>query len=142
MILEEKVTRHQNVGLLFLRLGVGSIFIIYGLLNHQIGPDTWPEMGYLLVPYGINISPEICGWTGALLELVGGSLLVLGIFPRLGCFLLLTVSAITLGIHLHNEEAFSLYAGTLQSIVLFVGLMYIGPGKYTLSELLLWKRGR
>ena len=132
--------RGLNLGLLIIRIGVGIEFILHGIIKLQAGSDEWREMGSTLLIYGIHFAPMILGFLAIFPTLVGGTLLILGVFMRTVCFLLLAISAITLGKHITLNDSFLISSHAMESAILFLSLLFIGPGKYTLSEWLLQKR--
>ena len=129
-----------NIGLLILRIGIGLEFVIHGALKWIDGPDEWIEIGRALSIYGINTAPMVFGFLAIFLEIIGGVFLILGIFMRANCFFLLVILSVALGKHISHNDSFFIYSHAMEAVILFLSLLFIGPGKYTIGNWLVTKR--
>ncbi len=129
-----------DIGLLILRIGVGIEFVILGITKLQAGPDRWFELGSTLSIYGVHFAPTTLGFFAMFIELIGGALLILGVFMRTSCFLLLSILAIALGNHINLNGSFFIHSHALETTIIILSLFFIGTGKYTLPEWILYKR--
>jgi putative oxidoreductase len=132
--------KKREFGLLLLRLGIGFFFMVHGLQKIVAGPLLWGELGEILSIYGIKASPVMTGWLLVFLEMSGGLLLASGIFAHFSCLMLLTVTSVSLGMCLSFGLPFADYAHPLESTIILLSLMWIGPGNYTVPDLLLHRR--
>lgn len=141
-MLFHKLDRFRDVGLLVLRLGIGSSFICHGVPKLMGGPELWTGLGGALSALGINFAPTFMGLMAALSESVGGLCLALGLFTRPACFFLLNVMIVALAMHVSQGDPFVKYSHALEAGILFASLLLIGPGRFSLDVLWIRKRGR
>ncbi len=121
----------KNTGYLILRLGVGLIFIKHGYPKIAAGPETWENLGNTLNLIGIDYLPVFFGFMAAITELVGGFLLVLGLFTRLAAaFLLVTMMVATLK-HFLGDGG---YSHALTNAIIFTCILLTGGGRFSLDE--------
>lgn len=126
-------TRYRDTGILLLRIGIGVAFALHGLPKMMGGPPYWQQVGGAMGNLGINFLPSFWGFMAAFAELVGGVLLAIGLFFRPVTFLLAFTMLIALLSHLSRSDEFNGYSHALESMILFVSLYFIGPGKYSLD---------
>lgn len=88
-----------NLGLLAARLAGGAIFIVHGYGKVNGGMEGFTKaLTDLSVPM-----PGAMAWVAALWELVGGALLVAGLFSRMAALGLAGVMLVAIvKVHLHN----------------------------------------
>jgi putative oxidoreductase len=77
-----------DYGLLFIRIGIGVMFLWHGYPKIAGGPDGWKELGESMKYLGINFFPLLWGFLGAMSEFLGALLLIAGFRFRLACFML------------------------------------------------------
>jgi putative oxidoreductase len=83
---------------------------------------------------GLNFAPAIWGFLAALAEFGGGLLLALGLWFRPACLGLLITMIMATVMHLSKGDGFSGYSHALESAFVFLGLLFAGPGRYSLDE--------
>ena len=128
--------RYQDIGLLLLRLGVGIAFILHGWPKLAGGPQHWEQMGQSMQMVGISFAPAFWGFMAGFAEAVGGIMLLLGLFFRPFCVLLLATMLIAIMSHISRGDDFNGYSHALEAAVLFCSLLLIGPGRYSLDSVL------
>lgn len=126
----------HDFGLLFLRVGIGLLFTIHGYPKLTSGPEGWKELGGVMGQMGIHFAPTFWGFMAAAAEAVGGQLLAIGLFWRFTCVLLLGTMMVATISHLLEKADFLTYSHALESSILFASLFFIGPGRYSLDQLL------
>ncbi|OUJ74294.1 DoxX family protein [Hymenobacter crusticola] len=136
MALFENRYRTHDLGLLLLRIGIGIMFSIHGYPKLIGGPEKWAEIGGVMGMFGISASPVAWGFLAAAAEAIGGQLLAFGLFFRLACVLLLGTMIVATAMHLLKGDDFNTYSHALESAFLFLGLLFAGPGKYSVDQLL------
>lgn len=134
MILQ-KLEKQQDLGLLILRMGIGISFMFHGFPKLMGGPEAWTQLGGALGSMGIHFAPTFMGLVASLSEFVGGFLLVIGLFSRTACFFLLNTLIVATVMHLDQGHLFAKYSHPLELSILFLSLIFIGPGKYSLDRL-------
>lgn len=132
--------KYRDLGLLILRLGLGAAFIAHGWPKMMGGVEFWTRMGGMV---GAPFLPAFWGFMGAFAEFGGGILLALGLLTRVAAFLLTINMAVALfAVHLRHGDDFNKYSHALEDGVVFLGLIFIGPGRYSLDYLLTRRTGR
>ena len=134
--------RTHDFGLLLLRVGIGIMFTIHGYPKLVGGPEKWMELGGVMKMLGLNFAPAVWGFLAAIAEAVGGQLIAIGLFFRIACALLVVTMLVATAMHLKSGDAFNAYSHALESLFLFLGLAFIGPGRYSLDQLLFPARRR
>lgn len=130
---EEKLS---DFGKLILRVGLGIVFIAHGQL--KVFVFGLPHAAEVFIGHGLP------GWTvypAAAIELVGGTLLILGIGTRLASPLLFCIAFGAGAVHFGNGWNYTSppNGGWEYGIFLAVvaaAVMLLGPGSMTLSKLI------
>jgi putative oxidoreductase len=133
-MLFQGLDKYRDAGLLFLRVGIGMMFMIHGYPKLSGGPESWEALGGALSELGINFMPTTFGFMAATSEFFGGLLLALGLLTRPACFFLFSTMAMATAMHISKEDPFRIYSHALEAGILFLSLMLIGPGRYSLDE--------
>ncbi|RYU80521.1 DoxX family protein [Hymenobacter persicinus] len=142
MTLFENRYRTHDLGLLLLRIGIGVMFTIHGYPKLMGGPEQWTQVGGAMKSVGINFAPAFWGFLAALAEAVGGQLLALGLFFRLACGLMFGTMLMATLMHLTSGDDFNSYSHALESAILFLSLLFIGPGRLSLDQVMFAPRRR
>ena len=124
------LSRHRDCGILIIRIGIGICFIFHGWPKIHGGPDMWRKVGEMAhMPI-----PTVMGFIGGLIEFGGGILFATGSFFRYVCVLLALQMAVALfAVHLPNHDPFGVYAHPLEDLFVFLGMLFIGPGKFSVD---------
>lgn len=125
--------KYRDIGLLILRIGIGVMFIMHGLPKLIGGPDKWEMLGGTMKFLGVGFAPMAWGFMAALSECGGGLLLALGLFTRPACFALLATMIVATAMHIGKGDPFIAYSHAMEAGILFISLILIGPGKYSLD---------
>jgi putative oxidoreductase len=75
----DKLAKYKKHGLFFLRVALGALLFIHGYLKLSMGV---PALAGFFAQANIPLAP-FSAWFSALVELLGGGLLVLGLWTRL-----------------------------------------------------------
>ena len=131
--------KYRDLGLLILRLGVGIGFLgFHGWGKLSGGPETWANVGGVMEIIGIGFGHTFFGFLAAFAESIGGILLAAGLFFRVATVLLGFTMIMASLSHIVSGRGSPGHA--LKYASLFIGLLFIGPGKYSLDEWILRKR--
>jgi putative oxidoreductase len=122
--------KYRETGLLLMRVGLGVLFII--LIGPVLfaGPSGWAHTGEGIRNLGLHTHHQFWGFLGALIACVGGALMILGLFFRLGVLLVLGITVV----HLLGVGNFHTHLGDIELAVMLVGLLFVGPGKYSVDK--------
>lgn len=137
MALFSKLGNYRNFGLLVIRVGLGIMFIYHGYPKLTGGVKMWEELGSATGYVGIHFLPAMWGLLAALVETVGGVLLILGLGFRLACILLFINMLVAISFHLHQTGPMGGIDGAAHAIeiaVVFAGLLFVGPGTYSVDK--------
>jgi len=124
----------RDFGLLVLRLGIGGMFIFYGWPMLMGGPDMWERLGGATAAIGINFAPTVFGFIAAVTEFGGGICLILGLFLRPVCFLLMITMVVAAAMHMTNGDGIKVASHAIEDGILFFSLIFIGPGQLSLDQ--------
>ncbi|WPU94475.1 DoxX family protein [Mucilaginibacter sabulilitoris] len=128
------LSNYKNLGLLIIRIGLGITFIHYGYPMLTGGVNNWKEVGYSTKYIGIHFLPVVWGFLAAVTETFGGFLLIIGLTFRPVCILLCLTLIIAAFTHLGKGEGFSGAVHAIEDALIFAGLLFVGPGKYSVDK--------
>lgn len=134
MALLGNLGNYKNFGLLIIRIGLGIMFIYHGYPKLMGGVNSWADLGSSMKYVGIHFWPVVWGLLAAVTECFGGFLLIIGLAFRPVCiliFITLVVAALT---HLRTGGGLGDAAHAIEDAVTFAGLIFIGPGKYSVDK--------
>jgi len=125
----------RDIGLLILRLGVGAMFMVHGIPKIIAGPELWGKVGGAMGNFGIHFWPTVWGFLAALSEGGGGLLMILGLFFRPAMALMFITMTVAATHHLTAGDGVQIASHAIEAGTVFLSLIFIGPGKYTLMRL-------
>ncbi len=128
------LSKYKDFGLLFLRIGIGGMFIFHGAPKMFGGPEGWERIGASMASVGIEFVPVFWGFMASFSEFIGGICIILGLFFRPACILLAITMTIAASGHLSRGEGLRRAAHAIENGIVFLSLIFIGPGKYSLDE--------
>jgi len=122
---------HRDLGLLMLRIGIGIAFIAHGYPKLFLGGAEGLAKGLAAagIPGGI-----FAAYLAGMAEFFGGIALMLGIFFRPLTAVLAFNMLVALIYHFSNGDPFVKYSHALESGILFISLIFIGAGEFSLDE--------
>jgi putative oxidoreductase len=124
----------RDLGLLLMRVGIGVAFIVHGSGKMFGGPELWQQLGLNVIPFGITFMPAFWGFMAAFAEFAGGILFVLGFLFRPAALLLLITMVVATYTLYKNGQDFTAYSHPLKMGFVFLGLLFVGAGKYSLDR--------
>jgi putative oxidoreductase len=127
-------SKAQNLGLLIIRIGLGTQFmVVHGFPKLFAGPEKWTQLGGAIGVFGIDFAPAFWGFMAAFAEGIGGLMLIIGLLTRPFSILLTITMTVAAAMHLNAGDA----AGwPIEVGIVFLGLAFTGPGKYSLKNLI------
>ncbi len=133
--------KHRHIGLLILRIGLGCMFLFHGFPKLFGGPEKWEKVGGAMAAFGITFIPAFWGFMAAISESLGGICLILGLFLRPACILMTITMLVATVSHLSRGDGLGGASHAIEVGIVFLSLILIGPGKYSLDEKLNSARG-
>ncbi len=128
------LSKYSDAGLLLFRLGFGLAFLFFhGWGKLMGGPDTWAGVGGALDHIGIGFGHAFFGFLAAFAESIGGLMIAVGLFYRPFCLLLALTMLVASLNHILGEGS---PAHALKNLFVLVGLMPMGPGRYSVDHYL------
>ena len=124
--------RKIHFGLLIVRLGLTAVLFLHALPKLFAGAHSWKNIGTTLSFINPGLPPMMFGFAILLLETLGAVSFVFGYFFRAACALLFVL----FGAYFFNyfKVGFNtLMLWSLGLAVVFLGLIYIGPGRYSIA---------
>lgn len=126
--------KHKDIGLLCLRIGLGTMFILHGAPKMFGGPEAWESVGMAMATFGIKFAPVFWGFCAAFAEFIGGILIILGLFFRVACLLIAITMSVATSMLISKNSGFIGSAQPIEDGIVFLCLILIGPGKFSLDE--------
>ncbi len=112
---------------------MGVMFMLHGGQKLLGGPAVWEGVGGAMGNFGIHFTPKIWGLLAACTEFFGGLLLVMGLLFRPACLLLLGVMVVATTMHIKAGDSFSTVSHPIEAGIVFLSLVLIGPGRFSLD---------
>ncbi|OCX52101.1 DoxX family protein [Mucilaginibacter sp. PPCGB 2223] len=134
MAMLSNLGNYRNFGLLVMRVGLGIMFILHGYPILLGGAEKWAAIGSATKYAGIHFLPTFWGLMAACTETFGGFLLVIGLAFRPVCLLLLCTLIVAALMHFGTGGGLDQAAHAIEDAVVFAGLMFVGPGKYSVDK--------
>ena len=127
------LNKQREIGLLILRVGMGVMFILHGWPKIQGGPANWTELGHSMSHLGVTFAPVFWGFMAALAEFGGGICLVLGFAARpVALIMAFNMLVASLVVYKPAEGILSA-AHPIEAGIVFLGLVFLGAGKYSID---------
>jgi putative oxidoreductase len=134
MAVLSNLSNYKNFGLLVIRLGLGITFIFYGYPMLMGGVSGWKDLGHSTRYIGIHFWPVVWGFLAAATEALGGFLLLIGFAFRPVCILMILTLIVAASTHLGKGEGFDGAIHAIEDALIFAGLLFVGPGKYSVDK--------
>lgn len=128
--------KHSESGHLILRIGLGATsFFFRGIQQVAGGPERYQELGGAMANIGITFAPMFWGFMAVITECVGGLFLMLGLFVRPTCALLVfTMWIAALQIFINQGNIFASRAHAFELGIAYAALLFLGAGKLSLDR--------
>lgn len=126
--------RFKDLGLFVLRAGIGIMFVIHGSGKMFGGPSAWTNVGQAMGNIGITSSPVFWGFMAAFAEFVGGFMFIIGFIFRPFAAMLTVTMVVATAMHFSKGDPFNVYSHAVELGFVFFGLLFIGPGKFSLDR--------
>ena len=125
----------QAIGLAFIRIGIGIIFVFHGWAKITGGTEKWLWLGSQMKHFGITFWPLFWGIMATCAEFFGGIFLTAGFATRIAALFMSCVMIVALSYHFSAHDPFATYSHPLSLLIVFIGLIIAGGGAYSLDAL-------
>ena len=115
-----------------MRLGLTAVLFLHALPKLFAGAHAWKSVGTSLSFINIGLPPMVFGFAILFLEALGAVSFVFGYFFRAAC----TILFILFGLYFFNYFKIgynTLMLWSLGLAAVFFGLIYVGPGRYSIA---------
>ena len=126
----------KDLGLLIIRVGLGLSFMVHGWPKLAGGQQKWEQLGGAMANIGISFFPIFWGFMAAVVEFFGGLFLALGVFHLPSVLGLLFTMVIATVYHLKAGDPYPRISHPLELAIVFLGLFFTGPGKFSVKSIL------
>ncbi|NML36325.1 DoxX family protein [Chitinophaga sp. G-6-1-13] len=117
---------NKQSAFLVLRIGIGVLFLIFGIQKIMGGPAMWAFLGGTLKMIGISQWPVFWGFMAMLAEVVGGIALITGFFIRPAAVALLFTMVIATLFKVSSGAPFADTAFPLSMMIVFAACIIGG----------------
>jgi uncharacterized membrane protein YphA (DoxX/SURF4 family) len=125
-----------NSGLLLIRVIIGIVFFLHGIMKFNMGINT--TAGFF--QQAMLPAPLLCAWIVTLLETFGGLALILGVATRVVALLLMISMIVAIFVVMHfsfpliSTDVATGYELNLALIASLIPILILGPGRYSLAR--------
>ena len=135
------LSKYTDLGLLIFRLGFGLGFLFFhGYDKLMGGPEAWANLGGAMSMFGIGFGHTIFGFLAAFAESIGGIMIAAGLYYRPIMALLAGTMFVATIRHMISGQGTPAHA--FKNFFVLLGLMPLGPGKYSVDALMANKRNK
>ncbi|TPV95623.1 MAG: DoxX family protein [Myxococcales bacterium FL481] len=127
-------SRWRDIGLLWLRVGLGAMYVVHGWPKLEGGGETWAQLGQAMRHIGVRVYPELWGFAAAMAEFGGGILLALGVMFRPAAGALAATMIVAATMHLRSGDGLAGAAHAIEAGIVFVALICLGPGRFVVGR--------
>ena len=124
-----------------MRIGIGFAFIfVHGWGKIIGGPELWGKLGGTMANMGITFAPVFWGFMASLAEFGGGILILLGLFTRPASAFMAFTMLVAFVMHTSKLDPWSKSVYPMEMFAVFMALLFIGAGKYSIDALISKKK--
>jgi putative oxidoreductase len=122
-----------DLGLLIMRIGIGAMFMAFGIPKLLGGPAMWAQIGGAMKSLHAPLPAEWWGLCAGLSEGVGGLFIVLGLLFR-PVAATLAFTMVIAAITMLRSKGFFDATHSIDMAIVFLGLTFTGAGWYSLDR--------
>ena len=137
----KKILMQQSFGLLCLRLSLGVTMIAYGVPKFLGGAEYLRQVGSAIQFLGIGFGFQFFGLLAALVEVVGGAMIILGTYYRISCvslafimFMATLTQKANLPANYTSIDFIMAALHPLSMALIFLSAMFLGPGRLSIQK--------
>jgi putative oxidoreductase len=134
MALFSQLGNYRNFGLLVMRAGLGVMMFLHGLPKLTGGPEKWTSLGQAMGHLHIHFMPVMWGFMSAITESIGGIFLVLGLWFRLVCVLMVVNFVVAVLTLFASGKGVVESSEAIELLFVFFGLVFLGAGTLSVDK--------
>jgi putative oxidoreductase len=124
-------SRHSDWSILFFRIGIAMVFIYHGY-GKLFAPGGLDQFTGFLNQLGFPL-PKIMAYLAGGAEFFGGIMIGVGLFARVASlFIIITMMV---AVFVHRNDGYAGMEFAVHMLVLSIGTLFSGSGKYSLESL-------
>jgi putative oxidoreductase len=127
-----RLDKYHDLGLLILRVGIGIMFMYHGYPKISGGVEAWLKVGSAMKFLGITMFPVVWGFMAAATEFFGGA--AVGLAARVASVFLGFTMVVAATFKFGTGAGFAGAAPAIELLFVFIGLLLMGPGKFSIDE--------
>jgi putative oxidoreductase len=118
---------NPDLGILLLRIGLAAVFIVHGYLKLS-------NMEGTISFFGMLGFPAVLAWAVAIIEVVGGVAMLLGVYTRYAGWALAIIMAVAIAQVKWSKGFAGGYEFEAMLLLASLAAAYIAPGKYRVMK--------
>lgn len=126
--------KYRDAGMLLMRGGAGLVFVLLAWPAFAAGETRWTQIGQMFNAFGIKDGYVFFGLLIAVIQLLGGLLLIVGALTRFAATLLLLSMGVVIAHAVDQGNEFKNWSSAVIAGALLAGLMVMGPGRYSIDS--------
>lgn len=126
----------QHLGFTLLRIGFGTMFLIFGYNKLISGSEKLTQIGSAMSFFGITCGYLLWGYIAALTELCVGCTYILGLFTRITSLPLIWLLIVAITFHTKKSDPFTVWAFPALCLCIAISFLIAGSGVYSVDYLL------
>jgi putative oxidoreductase len=126
------LSKYREAGLLLLRVSLGLLFVYLNAPVLLGGPASWAHLA--ASHRALHSHLQLWGFIEVFVGSLGGLLIILGLFFRIGLLMTLTLSLIHAMAAWKGSAGFHAALPTLETCIVLFSLLFIGPGKFSVDK--------
>ena len=124
--------RKTNFGLLIMRVGMAAVLLVHALPKILKGTHNWQSAGTVLNFLDFGLPQTLLGLIILLLEALGAVSLIFGYFFRVACTILFLLFGLNFFYYFSvGYQTLMLWSAGIAAV--FLGFIYVGPGRYAIA---------
>ncbi len=128
------LSKYREAGLLLLRVSLGLLFIYLTAPVLMGGSARLTHFGAGIRIVGFHSHFQLWGIVGALAGCIGGTLMIFGLFFRIGILLVLAISILHAIGTAKGAAGFHAAIAAMETCIVLISLLFIGPDKFSVDK--------
>lgn len=129
--------KYRDAGLLLLRFTFGGVLaFLHGWGKVAGGPEVWAKTGGIMEIFGLGFAPSFWGFMAGFAEFFCALAVIVGFLTRPALILLVVNMFVATMAHAVGPFDFGGWEKAALFGFVFLSLVFTGPGKYSVDEMM------